>query len=215
MKQLVNFHSIQKLLLLGCNQAQMRILGRIVANADNEAFDGIVTRYEEHLKQALATPPRFTAMINVLEHAFGGFSKVLSKEEKAFSGERRGIQGRKDTFERSSQRLAGLVNPLSQRIPPGADPAAALSGPTGRNYRFRKRKETVICLAAGANTGGCRGPSSIFFDYETNFHCNLELCDFAFDDPTRGFHHFKPPYIVDGFVCRFDRITNGIVDTLC
>ncbi len=84
MKKLVNFHSIQKLLLLGCNQAQMRILGRIVANTDNEAFDGIVTRYEEHLKQALATPPRFTAMINVLEHAFGGFSKVLSKEEKAF-----------------------------------------------------------------------------------------------------------------------------------
>jgi uncharacterized protein YbgA (DUF1722 family) len=32
----------------------------------------------------LATPPRYTAMINVLEHAFGSFSKVLSKEEKAF-----------------------------------------------------------------------------------------------------------------------------------
>ena len=84
MRVLVNFHSIQKLLLMGCNQAQMRILGKIVANHDNEDFDIVVARYEEHLKQALTTPPRFTAMINVLEHAFGGFSEVLSKEEKAF-----------------------------------------------------------------------------------------------------------------------------------
>jgi len=84
LKNLVNFHSIQKLLLLGCNQAQMRILGKIVANHENEDFATLVLRYEEHLKQALANPPRYTAMINVLEHAFGGFSKVLSKEEKAF-----------------------------------------------------------------------------------------------------------------------------------
>jgi uncharacterized protein YbgA (DUF1722 family)/uncharacterized protein YbbK (DUF523 family) len=84
MRNLVNFHSIRKLLLMGYNQAQMRILGKIVANHENEDFETIVTRYEEHLKRALATPPRYTAMINVLEHAFGGFSKVLSKEEKAF-----------------------------------------------------------------------------------------------------------------------------------
>ncbi|MEN6622239.1 MAG: DUF523 and DUF1722 domain-containing protein, partial [Smithella sp.] len=84
MRNLINFHSNQKLLLMGCNQSQMRILGKIVANKDNEDFDVIVARYEEHLKRALATPPRFTAMINVLEHALGGFSKVLSKEEKAF-----------------------------------------------------------------------------------------------------------------------------------
>jgi uncharacterized protein YbgA (DUF1722 family)/uncharacterized protein YbbK (DUF523 family) len=84
MRNLVNFHSIQKLLLMGCNQAQMRILGKIVANYENEDFETIVTCYDEHLKQALATPPRYTAMINVLEHAFGSFSKVLSKEEKAF-----------------------------------------------------------------------------------------------------------------------------------
>jgi len=84
MSNLVNFHSIQKLLLMGFNQAQMRILGKIVANHENEDFETIMTHYEEHLKQALANPPRFTAVINVLEHAFGGFSNVLSKEEKAF-----------------------------------------------------------------------------------------------------------------------------------
>jgi uncharacterized protein YbbK (DUF523 family) len=56
MRNLVNFHSIQKLLLMGCNQAQMRILGKIVANYENEDFETIVTCYDEHLKQALATP---------------------------------------------------------------------------------------------------------------------------------------------------------------
>jgi len=84
MKSLVNFHSVQKLLLMGYNQAQMRLAGKIVANHENAAWETVITRYEEHLKRALANPPRFTAMINVLLHAFGGFSEVLSKEEKAF-----------------------------------------------------------------------------------------------------------------------------------
>jgi len=84
MGALVNFHSLQKLLLMGCNQAQMRLLGKIVANHENADWEMVIVRYEEHLKRALANPPRFTAMINVLLHAFGGFSEVLSKEEKAF-----------------------------------------------------------------------------------------------------------------------------------
>ncbi|WP_408998151.1 YbgA family protein [Syntrophus buswellii] len=81
---LVNFHSAQKLLLMGYNQAQMRLAGKIVANHEKADWKTVVTCYEEHLERALAHPPRFTAMINVLLHAFGGFSEVLSKEEKAF-----------------------------------------------------------------------------------------------------------------------------------
>jgi len=84
MEGLVNFHSVQKLLLMGCNQAQMRLAGKIVANHEKADWETVIIRYEEHLKRALANPPRFTAMINVLLHAFGGFSEVLSKEEKAF-----------------------------------------------------------------------------------------------------------------------------------
>ena len=84
MEGLVNFHSVQKLLLMGYNQAQMRLAGKVVANHEKAGWETVLTRYEEHLKRALANPPRFTAMINVLLHAFGGFSEVLSKEEKAF-----------------------------------------------------------------------------------------------------------------------------------
>lgn len=57
----------------------MRILGRIVANHEKEDFETIVTRYGEHLKRALTNPPRFTAMINVLEHALGGFSENIEE----------------------------------------------------------------------------------------------------------------------------------------
>jgi uncharacterized protein YbgA (DUF1722 family)/uncharacterized protein YbbK (DUF523 family) len=84
MHRLVDFHTVQKLLLMGYNQAQMRFLGKIVANHENAEWKTVIVRYEEHLKRALANPPRYTAMINVLLHAFGGFSEVLSKEEKAF-----------------------------------------------------------------------------------------------------------------------------------
>jgi uncharacterized protein YbgA (DUF1722 family)/uncharacterized protein YbbK (DUF523 family) len=84
MQELVNFHSAQKLLLMGYNQAQMRLAGKVVANHEKADWETVITRYEERLKRALANPPRFTAMINVLLHALGGFSEVLSKEEKAF-----------------------------------------------------------------------------------------------------------------------------------
>jgi uncharacterized protein YbgA (DUF1722 family)/uncharacterized protein YbbK (DUF523 family) len=84
MRRLIEFHSVYKLVLMGYNQSQMRQLGRIAANHEGMDFETVTAAYEQHLKLALTKPPRFTSMINVLLHAFGGFSKVLSKEEKAF-----------------------------------------------------------------------------------------------------------------------------------
>lgn len=84
MRSLIEFHSRYKLLLMGYNQTQMRILGRIVANHENADFESVTTTYESHLKLALTKSPRFTSMINVLMHAFGGFSNILSKDEKMF-----------------------------------------------------------------------------------------------------------------------------------
>jgi len=39
--------------------------------------------YEQGLRRALARPPRYTSLINVIQHAFGGFSDSLSKDERA------------------------------------------------------------------------------------------------------------------------------------
>ena len=83
-KELVEFHTIHKLLLMGYNQTQMRAMGRIVANQEQHDFDVVINNYDYHLKLALARTPKFTAIINVLMHAFGGFKDVLSKEEKQF-----------------------------------------------------------------------------------------------------------------------------------
>jgi uncharacterized protein YbgA (DUF1722 family)/uncharacterized protein YbbK (DUF523 family) len=84
MQALIDFHATYKLLLMGYHQAQMRVLGTIVANHDHADFHTVTARYEDHLKVALSRPPKFTAIINVLMHAFGGFSEVLSKDEKQF-----------------------------------------------------------------------------------------------------------------------------------
>ncbi len=84
MKGLVGFQSVNKLLLMAYNQKQLRILGRIVANAEKASIDEVNAKYEEHLQLALARAPRYTSVINVLEHASGYFSKELNRSEKAF-----------------------------------------------------------------------------------------------------------------------------------
>jgi uncharacterized protein YbgA (DUF1722 family) len=61
----------------------MRILGTIVANHEKLPMQDVLQRYEQGLRRALARPPRYTSLINVIQHAFGGFSDSLSKEERA------------------------------------------------------------------------------------------------------------------------------------
>jgi uncharacterized protein YbgA (DUF1722 family)/uncharacterized protein YbbK (DUF523 family) len=84
MKRLVQFQAENKLLLMAYHQAELRAMGRIVANADRRSFEKVVADYELHLHAALARPPRCTSHINVLMHALGYFSDGLSSEEKAF-----------------------------------------------------------------------------------------------------------------------------------
>lgn len=84
MKELVRFHTENKLLLMAYNQERMRLLGRIVANPEKKAFREIIGSYEENLTAAFSKIPRYTSNINVLMHGFGYFSKELSSDEKAF-----------------------------------------------------------------------------------------------------------------------------------
>lgn len=83
MKALVEFHATHKYFLLLHNQKEMRILGTIVANHEKLPLQEVLQRYEQGLRRALARPPRYTSLINVIQHAFGGFSDSLSKEERA------------------------------------------------------------------------------------------------------------------------------------
>ncbi len=84
MRDVVRFQAEHKLLLMAYNQKELRELGRIVANPNRLPFDEVVAGYETHLHAALARLPRYTSVINVLEHAAGYFSKQLNKNEKAY-----------------------------------------------------------------------------------------------------------------------------------
>lgn len=84
MNQLVQFHTVHKLLFMAHSQIKLRELGKIVANPTHEKIDIILDRYEKTLTQLLAQPPTFKSWINVLTHAFGGVSDGLSKHERQF-----------------------------------------------------------------------------------------------------------------------------------
>jgi len=83
-KDLIRFHTENKLLLMAYNQKELTILGRIVANHEKADLNTVITQYELHLSRALSQTARYTSVINVLTHSLGYFSKGLSKGEKTF-----------------------------------------------------------------------------------------------------------------------------------
>lgn len=84
MRVLVSFHACHKFLLMAYNQAELRAMGRIVANQDRLSVNDVVRDYRKHLVRALGKAPRRTSAINVLMHAFGYVSDKLTSREKAF-----------------------------------------------------------------------------------------------------------------------------------
>ncbi|MCF8068064.1 MAG: DUF523 and DUF1722 domain-containing protein [Desulfobacterales bacterium] len=84
MKELVDFHTRHKLLLLAYNQTRYRECGQIVANHDNKKVSTVFKDYENALQLALSRRPKYTSVINTLFHALGGISENISKKEKAF-----------------------------------------------------------------------------------------------------------------------------------
>jgi uncharacterized protein YbgA (DUF1722 family)/uncharacterized protein YbbK (DUF523 family) len=83
-KEIVRFHSENKLLLKAFNEKEMRILGRIVAKRDQYNIAKLITDYEQHLLLALRRAPKCGSQINVLMNSMGYFSNRLSGEEKKF-----------------------------------------------------------------------------------------------------------------------------------
>ncbi len=83
MGALVDFQARHKLFLLLHNQKEMRVMGRIVANLERLPFKEVLSAYRAALLRALASPPKYTSLINVIQHAFGGFSESLSPAERA------------------------------------------------------------------------------------------------------------------------------------
>jgi uncharacterized protein YbgA (DUF1722 family)/uncharacterized protein YbbK (DUF523 family) len=84
MKDLIDFHSRHKFLLMAYNQAELKKLGAIAANQDHSNVGEVFGLYRQHLSRALSRMPRYTSNINVLMHALGYFTKGLSAKEKSY-----------------------------------------------------------------------------------------------------------------------------------
>ena len=82
MARLAAFHAENELLLATYHQAELRALGRIVANRERRPFGAVTADYEERLSRALARPPRSTSNINELMQALGYLSEGPSGAEK-------------------------------------------------------------------------------------------------------------------------------------
>lgn len=81
-RNLVAFHTREKLLLLAHSPELYRGMGRLVAHAAERELDDLYAEYQTLLLEALklkATPRKHA---NVLQHCLGYFKRVLSTDEK-------------------------------------------------------------------------------------------------------------------------------------
>jgi len=87
-RELLEFHSINKFLLMSYNQKELKELGRIVACAkdNSDAFRD----YEAHLSAAFSGVPRTSSVCNAFYRMYGHFSKKLGKDESRIFNESMG-----------------------------------------------------------------------------------------------------------------------------
>ncbi|MDH3276993.1 MAG: YbgA family protein [Nitrosopumilus sp.] len=81
-KNLVEFHAMNKYMLMSHDQEELKKMGQSVAKYKTIAFLEILEFYESHLKKTLKNPPTIKKHSNVLLHIFGHFSKYFESHEK-------------------------------------------------------------------------------------------------------------------------------------
>lgn len=83
-KDLVEFHSRHKYILLSYHQSCMRRMGKLVADHTGTDTGVVFNAYYDLLLKALSRPPRILSPVNVFMHGLGYFSKKIGNEEKRF-----------------------------------------------------------------------------------------------------------------------------------
>ncbi len=83
-KQLVDFHSRNKLLLLAYNQKNMREMGKLVAHQKNTGLKETNKRYESLLLDSFKKNASHNSHINVIQHSLGYFSRDIKRDEVSF-----------------------------------------------------------------------------------------------------------------------------------
>lgn len=86
-RDLVDFHSDHKLLLLSHSPRQYSALGRLVANAKEHTIESLQDDYLKMLMEGLKLVATVKKNTNVLHHVMGYFKKQLQSDEKKELGE--------------------------------------------------------------------------------------------------------------------------------
>lgn len=81
---LLEFHSINKYLLMAYNQAALKRMGQIIANHDKHDIENVLSAYEEALSVIYSSSLKPGKNINTIQHLFGYFKNNLSENEKRF-----------------------------------------------------------------------------------------------------------------------------------
>ena len=81
-KNLVNFHTRNKYMIMSHDQQELKKLGNIVAKYRKIPFKEILTYYEQHFEKSFEKSPTIKKHVNVVLHIFGYFSDFLRQNEK-------------------------------------------------------------------------------------------------------------------------------------
>jgi uncharacterized protein YbgA (DUF1722 family) len=81
-KNLVDFHTRHKLLILSHSPAHSQLIGKLVAEAKKRPMKDVYTEYERLLIEALRLKTTLKKNLNVLQHILGYFKQQLSAAEK-------------------------------------------------------------------------------------------------------------------------------------
>ncbi len=80
--ELMDFHASHKLTLLAHSERHLRLLGRLLAVADNGSLEAVTARYGSAFMEALEQPATRKTRTNALQHLTGFLSSRLDRENR-------------------------------------------------------------------------------------------------------------------------------------
>ncbi len=104
MKNLVDFHSRHKLLMLSHSPANARLMGKLVADGKQTPIQSVYAQYERLLIETLRMKSTIKKNLNVLEHILGYFKNQLDSDEK---------QEMLEIFDRYRNEFVPLIVPVT------------------------------------------------------------------------------------------------------
>ena len=104
LKNLVDFHTRHKLLMLSHSPANARLMGKLVAVGKQTPIQTVYAEYENLLIETLRMKSTIKKNLNVIEHILGYFKNQLSSDEK---------QEMLEIFDRYRNAFVPLIVPMT------------------------------------------------------------------------------------------------------